>query len=67
MYRDITGNALATYDRKDLFESLNENELKILIWINQVHLNTRSWTKLIPNESFHEIVLDAHLKYYFME
>ena len=60
----IVGNALATTDRVDFFENLDKDKLANLIWINEIHLNSNGWKKLINDEAKQSIVQEAHQNYY---
>jgi hypothetical protein len=62
-YVNIVGNPLATVDRKDLFQSLTEDQLSRLIWIPKCWVEGGSWKNMIRPES-HELVRSTHEQYF---
>jgi len=64
-YVDITANPLASVDRKDLFNLLNKEQLKKLIWIPKNWINGGNWKVMIDNKSFHPEIEKTHKEYYF--
>jgi hypothetical protein len=57
---NISGNPLATIDRKDLFASFSSTELSRLIWIPEPWLKGSGWNNMIPKEELQEIVRRTH-------
>jgi hypothetical protein len=61
---NLTMNAIASVDRRDLFESFTDKQLGYLIWILENHLKGPGWKILIHDEKRRGIVILAHQNYY---
>ena len=60
----ITGNALASVDRKDFFSGLSKKELEKLIWIPQIWLAPGNWKVVVENAEDQELVKAQHELFY---
>ena len=63
----LTGNPIATVDRKDFFRALEQDRphlLEFLIWIPEQWLAVGNWKVLIGTEEAQALVVKAHQDYY---
>jgi len=63
-FLDVTGNPLASVDRKDLFKKLTNKQLTKLIWIPFSWLEGKGWQSLVADKQAQEVVLTTHRTYY---
>ena len=62
-YVDISKNPLATIDRSDFFESLDQSFFAKLIFIPKIWLHGDSWKSLV-RASYYDLVVRTHNSYY---
>lgn len=73
-YVNVTYNALASVDRKDLFTKLAADGATVcggitpplarLIWIPEEWLTVGNWKKIVPSDAVAALVTDTHSRYY---
>lgn len=63
---DIRVNPFASVDRKDFFQNPIRCWPMKLIWIDEIHLNSKGWKNMIPSEdeALVDTVVKAHQQYF---
>ena len=60
----LIGNPIATVDRIRFWESLTEEALSKIIWVERSWVESKAWKGMIPKPSCQEAVLIAHRNFY---